>query len=143
MFSVSNNHLQFSNLTRLTLYNNIIVIIIVEPISYYSPLHFRQFVLFFYRSDNRNGIVHESHYNYWVMCWLSCTYYSRIFNVQRYVKCQNVDRGKSPLESWLTTFLHDSQLLLIFVRFISNFLCICTLRVWLVLMWFWSKSDKD
>ena len=35
-------------------------------------------------------------------------------------------RGKSPLESWFTTFLPDWQLPLIFVRFISNFLCMCS-----------------
>ena len=34
-------------------------------------------------------------------------------------------RGKSLLESWITTFLHDWQLPLILVRFISNFLCMC------------------
>ena len=32
-------------------------------------------------------------------------------------------RGKSLLELWVTTFLHDWQPPLIFVRFISNFLC--------------------
>ena len=32
-------------------------------------------------------------------------------------------RGKSLLESWVTTFLPDWQPPLIFVRFISNFLC--------------------
>ena len=35
-------------------------------------------------------------------------------------------RGKSLLESWVTTFLPDWQPHLIFVRFISNFLCMCS-----------------
>ena len=37
-------------------------------------------------------------------------------------------RGKSLLELWGTTFLHNWQPPLIFVRFISNFLCICSNR---------------
>ena len=35
-------------------------------------------------------------------------------------------RGKSLLESWVTTFLPDWQLPLMFIRFISNFLCMCS-----------------
>ena len=35
-------------------------------------------------------------------------------------------RGKSLLELWVTSFLPDWQTPLIFVRFISNFFCICT-----------------
>ena len=35
-------------------------------------------------------------------------------------------RGKSFLELWATTFLPDWQLSLIFVRFIPNFLCMCS-----------------
>ena len=35
-------------------------------------------------------------------------------------------RGKSLLELWVTTFLPDWQPPLIFVLFISNFLCICS-----------------
>ena len=35
-------------------------------------------------------------------------------------------RGKSLLELWGTTFLPDWQPPLIFVRFISNFLCMCS-----------------
>ena len=46
-------------------------------------------------------------------------------------------RGNSLLELWVTTFLPDRQSPLIFVRFISNFLCMCS-----NIMWFWSKSDK-
>ena len=38
----------------------------------------------------------------------------------------SVTRGKSLLESWVTTFLPDWQLPLIFVRFISKFLCMCS-----------------
>ena len=34
--------------------------------------------------------------------------------------------GKSFLELWVTTFLSDWQLPLIFVRFISNFFCMCS-----------------
>ena len=34
-------------------------------------------------------------------------------------------RGKSLLEIWVTTFLPGWQLPLIFVQFISNFLCMC------------------
>ena len=35
-------------------------------------------------------------------------------------------RGKSLLELWVTTFLPDWQPPFIFVRFISNFLCMCS-----------------
>ena len=35
-------------------------------------------------------------------------------------------RGNSLLELWVTTFLPDWQPPLIFVRFISNFLCMCS-----------------
>ena len=35
-------------------------------------------------------------------------------------------RGKSLLELWVTTFIPDWQQPLIFVRFISNFLCMCS-----------------
>ena len=34
--------------------------------------------------------------------------------------------GKSLLESWFTTFRPDQQPQLIFVQFISNFLCMCS-----------------
>ena len=51
-------------------------------------------------------------------------------------------RGKSLLELWITTFLPDWQPPWIFVRFILNFLCMC-FKLWLVLVWFWHKSDKD
>ena len=37
-----------------------------------------------------------------------------------------VTRGKSLLESWVITFLPDWQLPLIFVRFITNFFCMCS-----------------
>ena len=36
-----------------------------------------------------------------------------------------VTRGKSLLELWVTTFLPTNSKPLIFVRFISNFLCMC------------------
>ena len=50
-----------------------------------------------------------------------CTY------VCTYVYCQlRKARGKSLIESWVTTFLPNWQLPLIFVRFISNFLCMCS-----------------
>ena len=35
-------------------------------------------------------------------------------------------RGKSLLELWVSTFLPDWQLPLIFIRFISNLLCMCS-----------------
>ena len=37
-----------------------------------------------------------------------------------------VTRGKSLLELWVTTFIPDWQPPFIFVRFISNFLCMCS-----------------
>ena len=40
--------------------------------------------------------------------------------------CCKKTRGKSLLESWGTIFLPDWQPPLIFVRFISNFLCMCS-----------------
>ena len=36
-----------------------------------------------------------------------------------------VPRCKSLLESWVATYISDWQPPLIFVRFISNFLCMC------------------
>ena len=51
-------------------------------------------------------------------------------------------RGKSLLESWVTTFQLDWQLPLI-LSDLSQTSCACALIEWLVLMWFWSKSDKD
>ena len=51
-------------------------------------------------------------------------------------------RGKLLLELWVTSFLpnwHEKPPE-IFVWFISNFLCLCFDSM--VLMWFWSKSDK-
>ena len=48
-------------------------------------------------------------------------------------------RSKSLLELWVTTFLPDWQPPLI----LSQTSCACALIVWLVLMSFWSKSDKD
>ena len=41
-------------------------------------------------------------------------------------ECLRTARGKSLLELWVTTFLPDLQPPLIFVRFISNFLCMCS-----------------
>ena len=38
----------------------------------------------------------------------------------------NLIRGKSLLGLWVTTFLLDWQQPLIFVRFILNFLCMCS-----------------
>ena len=38
----------------------------------------------------------------------------------------STSRGKSLLELWVTTFLPDWQPPLIIVRFISNFLCMCS-----------------
>ena len=53
-------------------------------------------------------------------------YYSKLL-VLKFIKLKSVPlRGKSLLELWVTTFLPDWQLLLIFVRFILNFLCICS-----------------
>ena len=40
-----------------------------------------------------------------------------------YISYVPADRGKSPLELWVTTFLSNWQPPLIFVRFISYFLC--------------------
>ena len=38
-------------------------------------------------------------------------------------------KGKSLSEWWITTFLPDRQQPLIFVRFISNFLCMCSVSM--------------
>ena len=38
-------------------------------------------------------------------------------------------RGKSLLELWVTNFLSDRQPPLIFVRFVSNFLCMCSINM--------------
>ena len=51
------------------------------------------------------------------------------------ISSTTLSRGKLHLKLRVTIFLPEWQPPLIFVRFISNFL-------WLVLMWFWSKSNK-
>ena len=56
--------------------------------------------------------------------------FTKSYLVSRYlVQCTRnicIIRGKSFLESWVTTFLPEWQLPLIFIRFISNFLWICS-----------------
>ena len=39
----------------------------------------------FYRSYYWNSFFNKSHHKYWIMCWLPCSYYTRIFDVQRLV----------------------------------------------------------
>ena len=61
----------------------------------------------FYPSDIQTDLSHEAIF---VFC----------------IVILNLPRGKSLLELWLTTFLPDWQPPLIFVWFISNFLCMCS-----------------
>ena len=53
---------------------------------------------------------------------------NQVFLMFFYILHKNIFRfrGKSLLESWDTTFLPDWQPTLIFVQFISNFLCMCS-----------------
>ena len=55
---------------------------------------------------------------------LAAVFVCAIYNkqVSKYI----LHRGKSILELWVTTYFPDSQPHLIFVRFISNFLCMCS-----------------
>ena len=77
----------------------------------------------------KNNLIQNS----WHLIWLNSKCYSKLSTLAVTVRptdC-NVDffkvpRGKSLLELWATTFLPNWQLPLIFVRFISNFLFMCS-----------------
>ena len=59
-------------------------------------------------------------------CTFRCTFLFLLSCAICIVRSFSIPRGKSLLELWVTTFLPDWQLPLIFVKFISNCLCMCS-----------------